>query len=245
MNIEPASTFHLFPHHRPRDINLKVAVSDVCGTATFVECPDMPAISQLADDAAPAEAPEWGRTVTVPTRTLASILEEHAPPAIDFLSLDVEGHERKALAGNDWARFRPRVLVIEATLPFTNTLCHEGWEPIVLDAGYLFACFDGINRFYVRGDETTLLARLQAPVNVLDNYIPSATAELQNLAELWARRAQELTAQLDSLRAAHERDLAERVPVNGIGPRSLRLGLWLARRLTQIRHLIRRHPAPR
>ena len=233
INIEPASTFHLFPSHRPRDINLKVAVSDHCGQATFAECPDLPAVSQLTENARPPQAAGSlpCQTVTVTTRTLTSVFEEHAPSCIDFLSMDVEGHERQALAGNDWTRFRPRVLVVEATLPFTNTLCHQDWEGIVLDAGYLFAYFDGINRFYVREDEKGMLQHLAAPVNVLDNFVTQQTVELE-------RQARELRAQVQQLRAAHGRVALK--SLEGIGQRSLRLGLWLARRLTQLGGLLPR-----
>jgi len=228
INIEPASTFHVFPIQRPRDINLQLAVSDHCGQATFVECSELPAVSQLSDDLRPPAAAGSlpCQAVTVATRTLASIFEQYAPPCIDFMSLDVEGHERQALSGNDWARFRPRVLVIEATLPFSNTLCHHDWEGIVLQAGYLFGYFDGINRFYVREDEKDMLQRLAAPVNVLDNFVSHRTAALE-------RRTRNLMAQLERLRAAQRAALNEGA-LDGIGRRSLRLGLWLARRLTQL-----------
>jgi len=38
-------------------------------------------------------------------------------------------------------------------------------------AGYWFALFDGINRFYVRDDEPELRDRIAAPANVLDDYV--------------------------------------------------------------------------
>lgn len=240
INIEPSSTFALFPLHRPGDVNLRVAVSDVCGQATFDECPALWAVSRLADGGRGGFKDLPGRAVTVETRTLASIFAKHAPPCIDFLSMDVEGHERRALAGNDWGRFRPRVLVIEATLPWSNTPCHEAWEDVVLGAGYQFGYFDGINRFYIREDEKALLERLQAPVNVLDDFVLKQTADLEE-------HARELSESLASLRAEHERVLLTgRTPLlEGIGDRSLRVGLWLARRLTRARALLRRLGASR
>lgn len=53
------------------------------------------------------------RTVTVPARTLTSILEEAGVGRIDFMSLDVEGFEVSVLRGLDLERFGPRVLLIE------------------------------------------------------------------------------------------------------------------------------------
>jgi FkbM family methyltransferase len=52
--------------------------------------------------------------VEVPVRTLDGILEEAgAQPPIDFISIDVEGHELEVLHGFDVARWRPRLLMVE------------------------------------------------------------------------------------------------------------------------------------
>jgi FkbM family methyltransferase len=64
------------------------------------------------DRMAPGAAPE--RTIAVPTRTLDEILTEaRAPSPIDFLSIDVEGHEFEVLQGFDFARWRPRLILLE------------------------------------------------------------------------------------------------------------------------------------
>ena len=52
--------------------------------------------------------------LTVPARTLNSILDEYAIHTIDFLSLDVEGYELEVLRGIDFDKYRPRYMLIEA-----------------------------------------------------------------------------------------------------------------------------------
>jgi len=52
--------------------------------------------------------------LSVPARTLSDILDMHAISEIDLLSLDVEGFEAQALLGLDFARHRPRYLLVEA-----------------------------------------------------------------------------------------------------------------------------------
>jgi hypothetical protein len=52
--------------------------------------------------------------ISIPARTLTSILDEVNPPAIDLLSLDVEGYEYDVLRGLDLARYRPRYILVEA-----------------------------------------------------------------------------------------------------------------------------------
>jgi hypothetical protein len=46
---------------------------------------------------------------------LAEILNAHLPDgrSIDFLTVDAEGLDLEVLCSNDWARFRPKVVVVE------------------------------------------------------------------------------------------------------------------------------------
>jgi FkbM family methyltransferase len=61
---------------------------------------------------APGAAPE--RVIEVPARTLDDILgEASAPVGFDFLSVDVEGHELEVLSGFDFARWQPRLILLE------------------------------------------------------------------------------------------------------------------------------------
>jgi hypothetical protein len=63
------------------------------------------------------------------------------------------------LAGADWRRFRPKVVLVEAVAPGTMAPSHAEWEPILFGAGYGFAFFDGLNRFYVADEAAALKAR--------------------------------------------------------------------------------------
>jgi FkbM family methyltransferase len=60
---------------------------------------------------APWASPE---VIDVPVRTLDSVLEEAgAPRPLDFLSVDVEGHEVEVLRGFDFACWAPRFILLE------------------------------------------------------------------------------------------------------------------------------------
>ncbi|OLT11433.1 hypothetical protein BJF79_24200 [Actinomadura sp. CNU-125] len=113
--------------------------------------------------------------------TLESILGAHAAPGFDLLKVDVEGAEAAVLRSADLRMWRPRAIVVEATVPLTSRPSHREWEPGVLAAGYGLALFDGLNRFYAREDEPVLRERLAVPANVLDNYIPYACARRAGL----------------------------------------------------------------
>jgi FkbM family methyltransferase len=71
------------------------------------------ALSSLdRDSMAPGAVPE--RVIDVPARTLDDVLiAAGAPRALDFLSVDVEGHELEVLSGFDFARWRPRLILLE------------------------------------------------------------------------------------------------------------------------------------
>ena len=64
------------------------------------------------DRMAPGAQPE--RVIEVPARTLDDVLiAACAPRQLDFLSIDVEGHELEVLSGFDLARWRPRLVLLE------------------------------------------------------------------------------------------------------------------------------------
>ena len=106
----------------------------------------------------------------LPSRTLAGLLQEHAPSEIHFMTIDVEGAELDVLQGMDFGRFRPWILVIEATEPGTPTVTSLDWEQLVLDAGYAFAGFDGLNRYYVADEHSELVTAVAVSPNVFDRF---------------------------------------------------------------------------
>lgn len=177
INLEPASgPFQRLQAGRDRDINLNVGLSNAPGTLTLYE--SAPEAGWSTFD--PAQA-EWHRAEglellerAVPVRTLRDVCEEFVDGTIDFISIDVEGHEAEVLEGGDWDQWRPRVVVVEATKPGTSIPSYEAWEPIILKAHYVFATFDGLNRYYVRSEDADLASAFDAPANVLDDYLPYA-----------------------------------------------------------------------
>jgi len=176
VTIEPAAEGHaLFLKYRPEDLNLNLAVSDTEGELPFFEIStsgDLTGLSTLEAEVAESHRAKGFevRAHRVPVRTLAALIQEHEIPAPDVLSIDVENHEKQVILGIPWDRWRPRVLVVEATVPLSKTPTHHTWEPILTAQGYLFATSNGINRFYLRSDLKDRLACLETPVSSLDEY---------------------------------------------------------------------------
>ena len=192
INIEPEpAAFARMTAGRPRDLNLNVGLSEKQGILTFFDAPMANGWSTFSPGQAEnlrAQGVEFIER-SIPVTTLARVCEEHVEEPIQFLKIDVESHETEVMAGADWSRWRPRVVLIES-----NGWVH--WEPPLLAAGYHFALFDGINRFYVRDEDRHLLPRFATMANFADDFIPfsylKVIQELQGRAEISERELQAL-----------------------------------------------------
>jgi FkbM family methyltransferase len=155
---------------RPRDCNLQVAAGRAIGTATLTRQRGVGGLSTLHDTAAPEVQQHFAESWPIEVRVvpLSQILQEEQVSEIDFLKIDVEGAELEVLKGLDLSRWRPAVILVEATLPMTRTPSHEGWEPLLLAADYDFCWFDGLNRFYLARERVELAQHFLTPPNVHD-----------------------------------------------------------------------------
>ena len=185
VNIEPnPSLFAELARDRARDRNLTLALADAPGELDYFEVVGT-GLSTL-DPAEAARCAEAGREIVrhrVRTATLAEVLAEAAPAAIDLLKVDVEGFEERVLAGNDWARFRPRVVLVEATYPETPRRRETGIEAMLGGHGYRRAYFDGLNDFYVERQFHGVDSAFDLPPNVFDDFVPYQVPDLRRHAE--------------------------------------------------------------
>jgi FkbM family methyltransferase len=216
INIEPSPVvFEQLAEARSRDINLNVGLADHDGLLTFFESPTHHGWSTFRPELAEHYRGQ-GVTMTertVPVTTLAKVCEEHVDRTIDFLKIDAEGFEREILLGADFRRWRPRVLLIENAWP-------EAWEPLLDGIDYRPAAFDGLNRFYVRSEDSQLLPAFAATANALDNFIPYEYVRLlQEIADRGESRKFTVIDALrnDARRVAHRLRTAVRGSVSRTG----------------------------
>lgn len=175
ISIEPLPSFHqAFLEQRPRDVNLAIAAGSANGELTLYDTPQVRGWASPDQAVAELHRSEGHQVVelSVPVRTLASVCEEYVQGRqIHFLKIDVEGFEGEVLKGMDFARWRPWVLVIEATLPNSRETNHASWEHMVTGQRYRFAWFDGLNRYYVAEEHSELAQHFGIQPNVFDDYI--------------------------------------------------------------------------
>jgi FkbM family methyltransferase len=100
---------------RPHSRFLNYIVTDKAGALEPFYRVDLTDISSTEKpEAGPAGNPIASKSVMVPTITLTRALEENGLTRIDFMSIDIEGAELRALAGFDIERFRPLLVCVES-----------------------------------------------------------------------------------------------------------------------------------
>lgn len=219
INVEPGAVFEELSRERSRDINVRAVVVDQEGEVDFFENASDAGMSKVVEGSVAADGE--GKLLRVRAETLGGLLARYAAgQEIDFLKIDAEGSEGAIIRSTDWNLFRPQVLVIEATAPWSNELVNQNWEPTLLAGGFLRAYFDGINVFYIRAESKELLRHFQAPVNVLDSYLTIERWRSNAAVERLTAERSEIIAQRDQFSAACE---AQRRQSAEIEKRSLEL----------------------
>ncbi|MCA1649965.1 MAG: FkbM family methyltransferase [Acidobacteria bacterium] len=100
--------------HRPRTQFVAAFVSDVAGdTVRFFVPTENKLVASVSEEFTKREGSP-GKPRDVATTTLNVILDQARVSRLDFLSMDIELSEPKALAGFDIKRYRPSLVCIEA-----------------------------------------------------------------------------------------------------------------------------------
>ena len=142
INIEPnPDAAPLFARARSRDTTLTLGVSDVEGEMTYYRFNE-PALNSFDETLSNSRVGKdcWiVGTSTVPVRRLDNLLRAHLPAgtAIDFLTVDVEGHDLQVLRSNDWTVSRPRCVIVEALDSRIATLSSTPVHHFLVERGYV------------------------------------------------------------------------------------------------------------
>ncbi len=173
INIEPEERFFdLLQLDRDRDTNLDYAISN---QRDDIKLYIFETRGWSTNDLNVAkEHEEEGhsyQTKRIKTKSLDQVCEENQIEDIHFLKIDVEGAEKSVLESFSFDQYRPWIIVIEATKPNTDIDISQEWEFILFEHDYLFAYFDGINKYYVAKEQSSLLEYFRYPPNAFDDFI--------------------------------------------------------------------------
>lgn len=159
INIEPQTEmFELLQEDRPRDVNLKIAISNNPGKLTLRQYGEEYQSSGISTinidkvhDAYVKQFPEQTKIYKdyeVNVDTIDNVIAKYAKnKKIHFLKIDVEGYELEVLMSIDLRKNRPILIVIEADHVV------EPWKHILIGNKYSLAFFDGLNEYYLADEE--------------------------------------------------------------------------------------------
>lgn len=109
---------------RPDDISLNLAIGDHDGTATLYKFNHWGSSNTIdthfRDHLIQTQKVEVTETVDVEMLSLESLFSKFSQGRdIDFLNIDIENADYKALIGNNWDKYRPKIIAVE-DLNFDN-----------------------------------------------------------------------------------------------------------------------------
>lgn len=107
-----------FQKIRHRDINLEIGIGEREEIRTYFSFSE-PAVNTFDKELAEVRVNQGYKLLKeymVPIKRLSDILDEHwsKEKGIDFITIDTEGYEMQVLASNDWKKYRPHFIVVEA-----------------------------------------------------------------------------------------------------------------------------------
>jgi FkbM family methyltransferase len=222
INIEPLPEYHAqLQKERIRDINLNIAVGNKNEIRTFFKSNFFEASSFFYDYAKTAEL-KIGinhktdlTKIDVQVKTLKEVCQENNVKEIDFLKIDVEGFEKEVLEGADFKKFRPIIIIIEATEPnsginpFTihDNLETNKWEHLLIENNYKRVYFDGLNCFYLRGENYHLHKGFSVPVHGYEFVFPECKIDDLLDYEKIIPKAQFNSYAISSIKKKHNKEI--------------------------------------
>lgn len=178
VHVEPVPAYaKLLQEDRLDETVIQAALGESKGEVSFYEIPET-GLSTL-DATIAEEHAQRGfavHTIDVQLHTLSSVFRQAKGADIHWLKIDVEGAEEKLLRGWGRSKARPWVVVVESTLPLTETASHTTWEPLILRRGYRMMYFDGLNRFYLSNVHPELQPHFSHGPCVFDDFALSGLA---------------------------------------------------------------------
>ncbi|MEY4503996.1 MAG: hypothetical protein RL154_288 [Pseudomonadota bacterium] len=173
INIDPSpKAYERLKQQRYRDLNLNIAIGNCDTFLTFYDV-EVSGWSTL-DESVALQHQNNGIEVSkrnVECKTLNTLYIENNINTVHFLKVDVEGAEEFVFQGIDLSKFRPWIIVAEATLPNSQIENYDKWDQLILNHNYEYVYYDGLNRFYIAKEHEELKQSFNLPPNPFDDFV--------------------------------------------------------------------------
>ena len=142
-----------FNLRRPRDINIACAISNQAGTAKYWRRGFWSDLNSLERLERIQNEKGW-RKIEVQTDTLTNLIDQTSCKdyPIDFLSVDVEGHNLAVLQSLDFERYRPKVICVETWDSRIENVMRSDLYAFLMAQGYVLVNWINLNLILLHQD---------------------------------------------------------------------------------------------
>lgn len=153
INIDiDAYKIEAFNMRRPRDTNIVCAVSGQTGEMEYWRRGLWSIYNSLETPKQEAE-PGWIKMkVRADTLTNLIAMTKFKEHAIDFLSIDVEGHDLAVLQSLDFERYQPKVICVESWAATLGEVVSSDLYRFCVDRNYVLVNWVSANLIFLHGD---------------------------------------------------------------------------------------------
>ena len=131
----------LFNISRPNDINIRGAVSNINGKTYYYE-------NGLINQQNSLDIKNENQ-IEIDSYKLDTLLKKYNIEKIDYLNVDVEGHDFKAISEFSFSKFQPKLISIEDNFyDFQETLNSNIYQ-LLIKNGYFLASKYGVTSIYI------------------------------------------------------------------------------------------------
>ena len=144
INIDLSSvSIDLFKISRPKDINLRAAITDYDGKIFFYENSPINQQNSLIENSDAAK-------IEIDCFKLNTVLENYTIKKIDYLNIDVEGNELKVISNFDFIKFNPKLVSIEFNDYNFDNLLKSNIHDLMKKNEYQIIAKFGVTCFYTK-----------------------------------------------------------------------------------------------
>lgn len=146
-----------FNAYRPRDTNIETVVSDKSGLVDFSVYKEK-ALNGIATKKRLTRNENAGYKVfghaKLNTVELSTILDRNMAPnrKIDFMNVDVEGHELEVLKSNNWSKYKPAYILVEIVYSTVEEISNDEVYKYLTNLNYILIAATGRSVFFKLND---------------------------------------------------------------------------------------------
>ena len=136
-------TIDLFKLSRPKDINIRAAITDFDGKTFFYENSPINQQNSLTENSN-------AQKIEIDCYKLNTILDNYEIKKIDYLNIDAEGNDFKVISSFNFKKFNPILISIEYNLYNFNSLINSDINILMENNNYKLISKFGVTCFYTK-----------------------------------------------------------------------------------------------